>query len=138
MTERLLGPEQPVTISFGSTKSKMEARQVYNLNDSEKFIVSESVLRNHLRDFHEEMGKSRDFLTPLALVLSIGLSLVTSDFQESARLPAATWEAGYWMTLILSIGWLAVSLYRRKRPITVDIMVTRMKESGRPMRESAE
>jgi hypothetical protein len=63
----------------------------------------------------KRIQQSNDWLAPLALLISIVMGLLTTDFVGGFGLSAEAWKAVFVVGAVASAGWLAVMLFRLSR-----------------------
>jgi hypothetical protein len=82
------------------------------------------VLHRHV----EKSTRSRDWIAPAGVLLSILLTFASTTFRDNV-LSAATWSAVFLLLAIASAGWLVVTLLRLRRAETIDQLVERIKSA---------
>lgn len=75
-------------------------------------IVDMAKLKNMLRDYRDAVKGSHDWISILALVLSLLLTNITSTFNDFWGLSAEVWKAIFVICLAGSIIWLIVVIIR--------------------------
>lgn len=104
--------------------------QALYFNMRQRFIVvTEDKLRLYLNEYLDRMQQSTEWLTPFGLVVTIIITLVTATFQN-IFLPAATWEAIFWLSLVVSSIWLIRILLKRPKSMTLDQVVEKFMEAS--------
>ena len=83
------------------------------------------ILNEHRAAFEDK----KSWQTPLALVLSMLASIVTTDFKDSMGVQKCTWQAFFFMGLVLSVGWLLRAFWKLWRSPGISDIVNEMKKS---------
>lgn len=89
--------------------------------------ITEDRLRLILKDHLETMHSKGSWIAPLGLVLSIGATFCTAKFEKTLGLEPAFWSAVFAIALMLSTGWLVVTLRRAWVSVSVDRFIDRVK-----------
>lgn len=85
------------------------------------------VLHRHV----EKTTRSRDWIAPAGVLLSIILTFASATFRDNI-LKAAVWSALFFLLGIASLVWLVVTLTRLVKAESVDDLVNRIKSTERP------
>jgi hypothetical protein len=117
----------------GSLNERLVQSSRVHLNvGQDVIVVTEDRLRLCLRDHLDALATRRTWLTPLSLVITIGVVLVSSSFKDFL-FSASTWEAVFIIGLAVCGLWLIVSCIKALRTrVNLDLTVRRIKESPRP------
>jgi hypothetical protein len=71
------------------------------------------------------------WINPLSLIITLGLSVATSDFKPSALgVDASTWRAFFMLVFLGSSGWFAWTLYQLKKnwdSSSIEALINRIK-----------
>lgn len=79
----------------------------------------------------DKATRSRDWIAPAGVFLSIVLTFASSTFRDNV-LSAAVWSALFLLLGIASFVWLVVTLARLRTAESVDDLVDRIKSTERP------
>jgi hypothetical protein len=85
------------------------------------------VLHRHV----EKTTRSRDWIAPAGVLLSIILTFASTTFRDNI-LKAAVWSALFLLLGIAALVWLVVTLSRLVKAESVDDLVNRIKSTERP------
>jgi len=97
-----------------------------NLNQ-EVIQVTEDKLRLILKEHVVNIEQKNSWMTPLGVLLSVVTAFSTSSFKDAFGLKAATWEAVFIITGVVSMVWLLKALYTAFDSKTIDDVVDRIK-----------
>ncbi|MGA2532106.1 MAG: hypothetical protein ABSG19_03620 [Candidatus Aminicenantales bacterium] len=84
-------------------------------------------VHTHLSHMRRKYGWS----TPLGILITLGLTLVTANFKD-AWLPAATWKAVYFIVGVCSVVWLGREMWRAWRAPSIEDFVNLLRASQVP------
>jgi len=79
---------------------------------SAHILITKDKIENILMKYINKLNIKSSWVTPLGLVLSLGLTFATANFKDFAYISAATWQSVFLIGLILSFGWLVVAVIR--------------------------
>jgi len=85
---------------------------VYKNFSTEVLLVDVAKLKNELRDYNDAIKQTRDWISIIALAISLILANCTSNFQEFLGLSSDTWKAIFVIGMAASIIWFVVVLIR--------------------------
>lgn len=86
----------------------------------------ELILERHLKN----LERRKDWIAPLGLLLAIITTFCAATFKD-ALLPADTWKAVFFLSGLVSLYWLCLSLWASFRaPAIGDLMVKIKQDSG--------
>ena len=107
-----------------------------SLNLSQSVIVTtEDKLRLKLQAHLSNTEKTKDWIAPFSLLLSLSLALLSADFKDLV-FPAATWRAFFIFAAIISGLWLASTLRQAFRSRTVDSLIDEIKSENSRVQET--
>lgn len=99
---------------------------VHSNLDQEIIQITEDRLRLVLKDHLEFVEEKKAWHAPLGVVIAIVAVFVTADFRD-AYFKAATWQAVFLITGVLSLIWLIKALYRAATSPCIDDIVSKIK-----------
>ena len=79
---------------------------------SAHILITKDKIENILMKYINKLSIKSGWVTPLGLVLSLGLTFATANFKDFANISAATWQSVFLIGLILSFAWLMVAIAR--------------------------
>lgn len=119
------------SINVGEELSK---KVVIYKNISPKIVVVDLVqLRNLIRDHDEAIKKSADWVSILALFVSLVLANITASFHHFLGLSPDTWKAIFVICTIASAIWLIVIFiqrYRNRNTRCVDYLIKQLTDEA--------
>lgn len=80
-----------------------------------------------LHQHRDGIQRNHDWIAPAGILLSFLLTFVTTDFKEWF-LPAATWQAVFVISAVLTAGWLIRSLAKRAKAPTLEDLIQKLKD----------
>jgi uncharacterized membrane protein len=97
----------------------------------EYYLLSEDRIRLSLRDHIARLENNKRWHTPLGIFLTILIIFPTTDFKDYISISADGWNTIFTIVLILSLIWLAISLYRALRFRTsIDEVINDLKRNA--------
>jgi hypothetical protein len=99
---------------------------VHSNLDQEIIQITEDRLRLVIKDYLEKIEESKSWHAPLGVLLAIVAAFVTADFRE-AYFKAATWQAVFLITGVLSLIWLIRAIMRTANSPSIDDLVSKIK-----------
>lgn len=98
-----------------------------SLNLSQSVIVTtEDKLRLRLHAYISLTEKTKEWIAPCSLLISLLLALISADFKDFL-LPSATWKAIFIISAILSLLWLLLSLRKAFNSRSIDTLIEEIK-----------
>jgi hypothetical protein len=83
---------------------------------TDAIIITHDKLENILIKSYKKHLWRTAWINPLSLIITLCLSVATSDFKPSALgVDASTWRAFFMLVFLGSSGWLAWTLYQLKK-----------------------
>ncbi len=89
-------------------------------------ITTEDKLMLCLQSHIEQVERSRDWIAPFSLLLSLLLAFVTTDFRDFI-LPKDTWNALFIIILVISMIWLVITLRHASKKPRLDTLISSIK-----------
>lgn len=77
-------------------------------------VVSEDKLVRILERDRERTKKNLYWITPLGILVSLIIAILTTDFKNRWGLPAETWSALFYIAGAISSVWIIVCLFKIK------------------------
>ena len=101
-------PPQKTNINIGKVESLVNVSDVH-LNVSQEVIVTtEDKIRLCLSKHLNRMEKKKNWIAPLGILLTVIVTLSTSDFSDKL-FKAATWQAVFVISGVVSFIWLIIA-----------------------------
>lgn len=131
MTDKDKTPKQSTIIP--STFSEVVNVSKWHLNvDQECFVITEDRVRLLLNSHLTKIEKSKGYIAPLGIFITIAITLVTGEFKENGFMfPPATWQAIFFISGILSFAWLVYSVWQARQSETIEDLIKRMKREAK-------
>ena len=99
---------------------------VHSNLDQEIIQITEDRLRLVMKDHLEIIEEKKAWHAPLGVLLAIVAAFVTADFRD-AYFKAATWQAVFLITGVLSLIWLIKTILRAANSPSIDDIVSKIK-----------
>lgn len=97
---------------MGKTKyDSVDTENVYNNTSQNLIRITEDKLENILTNHMSNMAKKGDWKTPLGIIVSIVLALISTKFQDAFFLKAAVWEAIFIISLVIALFVFSYKIY---------------------------
>jgi hypothetical protein len=122
-------PDEPVVATFNTTDNNPLMGKLFTNVESNVITITEDKLKVILLEHLEKVEAGKRWITPTTLSVTLGTAIATTTFKD-AGLAASTWEAAYWIALVGSAGWLAVSfvkLWRNREGRSIDALISKIK-----------
>lgn len=100
--------------------NSVNVEEVHTNVSQEIIEITSDKLKLILNEHIESLEKSKEWQTPLSLILTIALVLSTTNFKSSFGVPPETWLAIFILSCGLSILWLIKTIVRRTKAMTVE------------------
>ena len=100
--------------------------KVYTNISSEVVQITTDKLRIILKDYLESVAKRSSWHTPLGLVLTLFLSISTTEFKTTLGVNSSTWCAVFFMATILSAIWLIAALVGSRKVVSIEELISKM------------
>lgn len=110
----------------------------FHVNITQEYILTtEDKLKLCLKERLQRLEKRKDWIAPMALIITVLLTLVTCDFKER-WLSAATWQAIFIVSLVVIAVWFISCLRFATKAPTLESVVREIKEGAiKPQPETA-
>ena len=79
--------------------------QVCTNTKSDLIEITEDKLENILTKFINDLKKSKSWLTPLSIFITLLITNLTADFKTFIGIPKEIWTAIFYISLALSLFW---------------------------------
>lgn len=123
--------------SFG--KDLLQQSTVHLNVKQNVIITTEDKVRLCMSDHAERLARRWSWMTPLSLVVTIILVLLTSEFHDFLGVPKATWHALFLLVCLVTLGWLVLAAIGAIRTSTsIDCIVDELKEASGEVSEQLE
>jgi len=127
-------PPQQSSINIGSLEGLVNISEVH-LNVSQEVIVTtEDKIRLCLSNHLDKMEKKKSWLVPIGILVTIILTLVTSDFKDRA-FKAATWQAVFIISGIISLIWLIYSVKDALQSKKAEDIISELKKDPKSIKK---
>lgn len=111
--------------------SKAPIKTVHTNIDQELIVTTEDKVRLCLNTHLHRAERRREWIAPLGLLISVIGMFVSADFKNAAGLSAAEWRAFFFVSGLISAGWLLYAISLATNPPTVDTMIQELKNAPR-------
>jgi hypothetical protein len=123
-------PPQQTNINIGGIEGLVDVSEVH-LNVSQEVIVTtEDKIRLCLSEHLGKMEKRKSWITPLGILLTIIVTLSTSNFIDKL-FKAATWQAVFVIAGVISLIWLIYAIKDALKSEKVEDIVAELKKDSK-------
>lgn len=105
---------------------------VHSNLDQEIIQITEDKLRLVLNQHLTKCEQRLAWVAPLGLLIAIVTAFTTATFKDALMLSAATWEAAFLITALISAAWLVKTVITAFQAPTVEDIVAKVKTSQQP------
>ena len=115
-------------------ESRQEFHQKYKIRwhsnlDQVVIAITEDRLKLCLHKAIGNLGTKREWWTPVALLVTLVLTLTTAEFKDRFALPAATWQAFFLLLTVASLIWTIAAIWKAVRvKVSVESIVSEIKQ----------
>lgn len=114
--------------------SEISAKITHYKNIDQNLITTtEDKLELLLIKYANKLENKKSWLTPLGIFITLFLvPLTTEKFKDAFSIPAAVWQAIFYLGIVISFFWLIGSLYSLlwvNRKITIDYIINQLKKN---------
>lgn len=124
------GAPQKTNISSLHTQQYITVSQWHINATQEGIITTEDKVRLCLNEHLRHMEKKQAWIAPLGILLTIVLTLITTDFKGALGLDASTWRALFIVAAILCAFWLASAVWQALHSVESDDIVEMLKKGS--------
>jgi phosphoglycerol transferase MdoB-like AlkP superfamily enzyme len=126
-------PPQAARINIGTTKDLETVSELYLTSLPQDVIsTTEDKLRLTLGEYLKKTEKKKGWITPLGLMISFTLTLMTSAFKDLG-LSAATWKAIFIIAVIAAFVWLVYSVIGAFQSVKIDNVISELRKHSDSM-----
>lgn len=104
--------------------------QFYDNTQSNVIRITEDKLKVILLENREAIEKKSNYLTPLALLITLILAFCTTDFKEFITIPKQYWGAFFMFCTLASGIWLVYELKVRKKGLSVEELTDKIRKQN--------
>lgn len=108
----------------------------FNLGQN-AIVTTEDKVRLVLLTHLQKIEKRKSWIAPAGIFITVLTSFVTTDFKDFL-FKAATWQAIFLITGVISFVWLLVALVQVIKSPTVDDLVSELKKRGQQQKETTD
>lgn len=126
----------PATINIGSIADLVNISKVHLNVSQEVIIITEDKVRICLSEHLKKMEDRRIWITPLGILLTIVITLITTDF-KSVVFEAATWKAIFVIAGFFFFGWFIYSGKRALKSVKIDDIINKLKKVSEAQMKSS-
>jgi len=133
MSNELLTPQE-TSINIGTINNLVNVSEVH-LNVSQKLIVTtEDKVNLCLTKHIKLMEKRKGWIAPLGILITIIVTLSTTNFNNILWLEASTWKAIFIISGFLSTGWLVFAIREALKSEKVEDIITELKKDSKALK----
>jgi phosphoglycerol transferase MdoB-like AlkP superfamily enzyme len=126
-------PPQGARINIGTSKDLETVSELYLTSLPQDVIsTTEDKLRLTLGEYLKKTEKKKGWITPLGLMISFTLTLMTSAFKDLG-LSAATWKAIFIIAVIAAFVWLVYSVIGAFQSVKIDNVISELRKHSDSM-----
>lgn len=119
----------------GIFTKKMVSDENVSFDLSQSIIVTtEDKLRLKLQTYLTSVEKTKEWIAPFSLLVSLSLSLVTADF-KTLFFSAEMWNAFFLIATMISAGWLIFSLRQAFKSYSLDFLIEQIKSGTKGLND---
>ena len=123
-------PPQKSGINTGSIAGLVNISEVHFNVSQEVIVTTEDKIRLSLSEHLKKMEKKRGWVTPLGMLISFTLILITASFKDTG-LDAATWKAIFIIADAVAFGWLIYSLKESLQSVKMENIIDELKKDSK-------
>ena len=123
-------PPQKSGINAGSIEGLVNISEVHFNVSQEVIVTTEDKIRLSLSEHLKKMEKKRGWVTPLGMLISFTLILITASFKDTG-LDAATWKAIFIIADAVAFGWLIYSLKEALASVKIEDIIEELKRDSK-------
>ena len=109
--------------------AQIEVTNIHNNLEQTLISVTEDKLRLILIGYLNAIEKNNSWIAPAGILTTIVIVFTTSTFKEFG-LPASAWQAVFFITGVISLGWLIKALLNLKLSTSVDDIIRKIKNES--------
>ena len=124
----MIQPQSNLNLQFD--KELTDKLSVHKNLDQEVIITTSDKMKLCLIDNQTHMKASREWITPLGIILSLITTLVSADFKKSLGLSPESWKALFILASLVCFCWLTVSVInaiRSRRKSSIEYIIQALK-----------
>jgi hypothetical protein len=126
-------PLPEVRINIGTTQDLETVSELYLTNLPQDVIsTTEDKLRLTLSEYLKKTEKKKGWITPLGLMISFTLTLMTATFKDLG-ISAPTWKAIFIIAVIAALIWLIYSVVGAFQSVKIDDVISELKKHSDSM-----
>jgi len=92
-------------------------------------VITEDKVRLCLITHLERLEAKKDWITPASILITLAITFATTSFRDFL-LPAATWQAVFFIAALLDMVWLAMKARMALKAPSLEDLVSSMKRAG--------
>lgn len=100
--------------------------RIHSNLESDIITLTEDKAKICLTDFEKNRENNSAWITPLGMLIAIGSMILTADFKELILEPQY-WFAIFFVSGIVCLLWLIISILKIKKSMSVDDIIAKMK-----------
>lgn len=104
----------------------VKADKIYDNLGQEVIMTTEDKARICLLEHLRYLEKRRGWSTPLAILLTVIVTIVTTEFKD-VGFGASTWQAIFVIAGIIAAIWLGFSVIKIPKSITIEDVINKLK-----------
>jgi hypothetical protein len=118
-------------INIGSIEGLVHVSEVHMNVSQELIVTTEDKIRLSLNEHLKKMEKKKGWITPLGMLISFTLILITAGFKDTG-LDAATWKAVFIIADVIAFGWLVYAIKESLSSVKIEDIIDELKKDYRP------
>ncbi len=130
-----INPSKDSRIDINSLiRQSIVVKKVHDNLSQEVILTTEDKVNLCLLKYLKQMEKKRGWMAPAGVLITIIITLVTSDFKD-VGLEASVWSALFIIAGILSFIWLVFSIFDALKSKSIEDVVTELKKGSRKIKD---
>ena len=116
-----------MAVTISKTNSEFVENEINNVS-SDIIRITEDKLRLKVADFEKSVVHCYDWVGSVGIVITIALALLTTDFKDRFGLKAETWNAIFFIILIVAIAYGIYTIIKPFNRKTIDEFISDLKK----------
>ena len=107
----------------------LQTNKIHSNLEQVVIVTTEDKVRLCLHKAIGNLGTKREWWTPVALLVTLVLTLTTAEFNDRFDILAATWQAFFLLLMVASSIWAVVAIWKATRvEVSVESILSEIKQ----------
>ena len=116
-----------MAVTISKTNSEFVENEINNVSSNIIRII-EDKLRLKLVDYEKSVAHCYDWVGAVGIIVTIALSLLTTEFKDRFNVKAETWCALFFILLIIAIGYVIYTIVKALSRKTIEEFISDLKK----------